>query len=191
MLYFYFSSMNAGKSTLLLQTAFNYKEKGLTPILFIPNVSKKRKSISCVLSRIGLQQVVIPINDKSFNLYFYIKKRLFCNENISCVLIDEAHFLKREHIFNLIKIVDVLNISVFTYGLRSDFLGRPFEGSLLLLLFADRLIEVETVCFCGNKAIMTARLNKKKQRVLKGVQIKLGGNELYLSLCRKHFFLSS
>ena len=180
--------MNAGKSTLLLQTAFNYKEKGLIPVLFVPNISKKKKFISYIISRIGLQQSVIPINDLAFDLYFYIKNRLSFHENIACVLVDEVHLLKKEHIFNLIKIVDVLNIPVFTYGLRSDFLGKPFEGSLLLLMLADRLLEVETVCFCGKKASMTIRINKHKKRVFKGIQIKLGGNELYFSLCRKHFF---
>lgn len=179
--------MNAGKSTQLLQTAFNYKEKGLNPILFIPNVSIHKISFSKILSRIGLMEIVIPINDLSFNIYNYIKKRILLKEKISCILIDEAHFLRKEHIFNLIKIVDILNVPVYTYGLKSDFSGKIFEGSLFLLIFADRLIEVDTICFCGKKAIMTIRLYNKK-RIFKGKKIKIGSNKIYFSLCRKHFF---
>jgi thymidine kinase len=161
-------------------------------LLFIPNISGKKKFFAKIFSRVGIFSTVIPINDINFDLYFYIKKRLLFKENITCVFVDEVHFLKKNHIFNLIKIVDVLNIPVFTYGLRSDFLGNYFEGSLLLLLLADKLIEIEAICFCGNKAIMTARINKNnKKRIFQGTQIKVGGNESYVSLCRKHFFSKS
>lgn len=179
--------MNAGKSTLLLQTAFNFRERGLVPLLFIPNISKKLIKLKNILSRIGIQETVVSVTS-NFNFYNYIIIRLVNKERISCILVDEVHFLKKKHIFSLLKIVDVLNIPVFTYGLRSDFIGNSFEGSLYLLLLADKLVEVDAVCFCGNDAVMTIRVDKQQKRVFRGKQVMIGGNELYTPVCRRYFF---
>jgi thymidine kinase len=182
-LYFYYSSMNAGKTTRLLQSSFNYKERGMDTLLYTFKFDN-RFGKSKIASRIGLLDNAYTF-DSNFNLFSDISEKV--TENTGCILIDEAQFLTKDHVKQLCRVVDELKIPVLTYGLRSDFLGEAFEGSLHLLLWADELIEVKTVCHCGKKAIMNAKFDSDGNIVRSGDQIDIGGNEKYISLCRKHY----
>jgi thymidine kinase len=184
-LYFYYSAMNAGKSTVLLQSAYNYSERGMETLLFTPIIDD-RFSKGKIHSRIGLNADAVPF-DGSFNLYEFTKKQREINPKLACVLIDEAQFLSRQQVEQLVQIVDELNLPVLAYGLRSDFRGEPFEGSKYLLVWADNLIEIKTICHCGRKAIMNARIGANGKIVKTGEQVQIGGNESYISMCRKHF----
>lgn len=184
-LYFYYSAMNAGKSTVLLQSAYNYQERGMDTLLFTPLVDD-RAGKGKIASRIGLDAEAIPY-DANFNLYEYTKKALVDNPKIKCVLIDEAQFMSKKQVMQLTDIVDELNIPVLAYGLRSDFVGEPFPGSQYLLALADNLVEIKTICHCGRKATMNMRINGEGKKVTKGEQVQIGGNEAYLSVCRKHY----
>lgn len=184
-LYFYYSAMNAGKSAMLLQSSYNYNERGMDTLLFIPSIDKRYKAGE-IHSRIGLHAKAIAF-DTDFNLYVYTKKSLSENKKLKCVLLDEAQFLTHKQTIQLAKIVDVLNIPVLAYGIRSDFLGEPFEGSKYLLTLADNLIEIKTICHCGRKATMNARIDADGEIVTKGKQIEIGGNDKYVAMCRKHF----
>lgn len=185
-LYFYYSAMNAGKSTVLLQSAHNYKERGMDTLLFIPAIAMRvEEKIS---SRIGLSAKAIAF-DPYFNLFDYTQTIKHQNSKLRCILIDEAQFLTKEQVIQLTEIVDKLDFPVLAYGLRSDFLGEPFEGSLYLLVWADNLIEIKTICHCGKKATMNARIDTEGRLVKKGSQVQIGGNESYISMCRKHFRL--
>jgi thymidine kinase len=184
-LYFYYSAMNAGKSTVLLQSAHNYQERGMDTLLFMPEIDT-RYGKGKISSRIGLNAEAMPF-DQQFNLFLYTKSEKQRNPNLQCVLVDEAQFLKKEQVSHLVDIVDYLNLPVLTYGLRSDFRGQPFEGSMYLLIWADNLIEIKTICHCGKKAIMNARIDSRGRMLTSGEQIVIGGNEHYTSLCRKHF----
>ncbi|MDX1902056.1 MAG: thymidine kinase [Gammaproteobacteria bacterium] len=185
-LYFYYSAMNAGKSTVLLQSAFNYKERGMDTLLFMPAIDN-RFGENRITSRIGLHADAVSF-DKTFDLYAYTLDTLKHNPTIRCVLLDEAQFLQKEQVLQLVRIVDTLDIPVLTYGLRSDFLGEPFPGSQYLLILADNLVEIKTICHCGKKAIMNARVDANGKKVKTGQQVEIGGNERYVALCRKHFF---
>lgn len=180
-LYFYYSAMNAGKTTSLLQTDHNYGERGMKTVLFI-NAIDDRYGKGLIKSRIGLQKEAV-IYDANFNFYDYVKNL----EGLSCVLVDEAQFLSREQVDQLGDIVDFLDIPVLTYGLRTDFQGNCFSGSERLLAIADILVELKTVCFCGKKATMNMRIDAKGNKITEGQQINIGGNEKYISVCRKHF----
>lgn len=184
-LYFYYSAMNAGKSTIMLQSAYNYKERGMDTLLFTPIIDT-RYAPNKVHSRIGLSADAISF-DKEYNLYTHTKIELEKNSKIKCVLIDEAQFLNKQQVQQLTQIVDELNLPVLAYGLRSDFLGEPFEGSQYLLVWADNLVEVKTICHCGRKATMNMRIDAKGQPIKEGNQVQIGGNESYISTCRKHF----
>jgi len=185
-LYFYYSAMNAGKSTVLLQSAYNYKERGMDTLLFIPAIAmREQKKIS---SRIGLSAEAVSF-DPEFQLFDYTKNIKQKNPKIQCVLIDEAQFLTKDQVLQLTEIADELNMPVLAYGLRSDFLGEPFPGSQYLLVWADNLIEIKTICHCGKKATMNTRIDQKGNPVKKGGQVHIGGNESYVSMCRKHFKL--
>jgi thymidine kinase len=184
-LYFYYSAMNAGKSTVLLQSDYNYRERGMDTLLFAPSIDD-RFGTNKISSRIGLHAEAIS-TDSQFNFFTYAKQAAQKNPKIKCVLVDEAQFLTKAQVIQLTEIVDELDIPVLTYGLRSDFRGQPFEGSQYLLIWADNLIELKTVCFCGKKAIMNARLDANGNVVKEGEQIQIGGNESYTSMCRKHF----
>ena len=178
-LYFFYSAMNAGKTTQLLQYNYNCLEKNMKTLLFIPNIVNKNGIIT---SRIGLKKQAIKITD-NFNIFKYIKNYKI---KITHVLIDEAQFLKKKHIYELISIVDILKISVLTYGLRTDFKSNLFEGSKYLLALSDKLIEIKTLCKCGKKAIMNAKIHEKK-KVLHGKQIDIN-KKIYISVCRYHYF---
>lgn len=184
-LYFYYSAMNAGKTTVLLQSAHNYKEKGMDTLLFTPSIDL-RYGLGKISSRIGLHAEAIAF-DGNFNLFDYTKKEKQTHSALQCVLVDEAQFLNKQQVSQLTDIVDELNLPVLAYGLRSDFRGEPFEGSLYLLIWADNLVEIKTICHCGKKAIMNARIDSSGHVVKSGEQIQIGGNERYISVCRKHF----
>ena len=183
-LYFYYSSMNAGKSTSLLQSAYNYKELGMTPFLLTAEIDD-RYNVGKVTSRIGLEAGANLFNQDN-NLFELISERNE-NEKIDCVLIDESHFLSKEHVKQLGKVVDNLDIPVLCYGIRTDFRGELFPGSQYLLAWADNLNELKTVCHCGRKATMVVRLDADGKVVSDGDQVVIGGNDQYQSMCRRHF----
>ncbi len=183
-LHFFYSTMNAGKSTALLQSNHNYKESNLKTLLFVPK-SIADKSNGKIVSRIGLQADAIIVNNE-YDFYDEISKKQ--SENISCIFVDEAQFLTKKQVHGLGKIADELNIPVMTYGIRTDFLGELFEGSQELLALADNLKELKTICSeCDKKATMVVRLDSNGKILLEGEKILIGGNEIYKTLCRKHF----
>ena len=183
-LYFNYSSMNAGKSTMLLQANHNYIERGMQPEIYTSNLDK-RFGESEIVSRIGLKS-----KSNLFDIKTDIYKEIL-NKNdkkeIDCVLIDEAQFLTKNQVKQLGDIVDLLDIPVLTFGIRTDFQGNLVEGSKYLLAWADNLKEIKTVCHCGRKATMVLRLNEYGQITEDGNQIDIGGEEKYVSVCRKHF----
>jgi thymidine kinase len=183
-LHFFYSTMNAGKSTALLQSNHNYKESNLKTLLFVPK-SIADKSNGKIVSRIGLEADAIVVNDE-YEFYDEIIKKQ--SEKISCIFVDEAQFLTKKQVHSLGKIADELNIPVMTYGIRTDFRGELFEGSQELLALADNLKELKTICSeCDKKATMVVRLDSNGKILLEGEKILIGGNEIYKTLCRKHF----
>ena len=183
-LHFFYSTMNAGKSTALLQSNHNYKESNLKTLLFVPK-SIADKSNGKIVSRIGLQADAIVVNNE-YDFYNEISKKQ--SEKISCIFVDEAQFLTKKQVHGLGKIADELNIPVMTYGIRTDFQGELFEGSQELLALADNLKELKTICSeCDKKATMVVRLDSNGKVLLEGEKILIGGNEIYKTLCRKHF----
>jgi len=183
-LYFYYSTMNAGKSTHLLQSAYNYRERGLESVLYTALIDD-RFDQGKVSSRLG-----ISAEARLFDQQTHIGndiKALVADKKIDCVLIDEAQFLTSEQVKQLTDIVDYLKIPVLAYGIRTDFLGQTFNGSAALLAWADKLIELKTICHCGKKANFVVRRDKNGKAVKGGEQIEVGGNERYESLCRIHF----
>ena len=183
-LHFFYSTMNAGKSTALLQSNHNYKESNLKTILFIPK-DIAVKSNNKIVSRIGLEAEAISIN-KDFNFFKYIKDNN--HDDISCVFVDEVQFLEKNQIQQLSKVADELNIPVMCYGIRTDFQGKLFDGSSELLAIADNLNELKTICSeCDKKATMVVRLDAEGKVILKGQKVLVGGNDIYKTVCRKHF----
>lgn len=182
-LYFYYSAMNAGKTTKLLQSSFNYKERGMDTLLYTYRFDN-RFGEERIASRIGLNADALTY-DERLDIFEDIGGRK--NSKTACIFIDEAQFLTKNQVKQLCRVVDEMNIPVLTYGLRTDFLGEAFEGSLYLLLWADELVEVKTICHCGKKAIMNAKFDSSKRIVRSGAQIDIGGNEKYVALCRKHY----
>ena len=183
-LHFFYSTMNAGKSTSLLQSNHNYLESNLKTILFLPKEISD-KADSNIVSRIGLKAKAISI-DNEFKFYEYVKKIEY--KNINCVFVDEAQFLTKEQVRDLSKISDKLDIPVMCYGIRTDFQGELFNGSSELLAIADNLNELKTICSeCDKKATMVVRLDQNGDVILEGEKILVGGNEIYKTVCRKHF----
>jgi thymidine kinase len=183
-LYFYYSSMNAGKSTALLQSSYNYRERGMNTLVFAPELDD-RYGAGKVASRIGIETPATTFRRED-NLYEIIQAQ--CSEEaLHCVLIDEAQFLTKEQVFQLGEVTDELEIPVLAYGLRTDFQGEPFEGSKYLLAWSDNLKELKAICHCGSKATMVIRLDESGRAIREGSQIEIGGNDRYLSMCRKHF----
>ena len=183
-LYFNYSSMNAGKTTVLLQSAHNYRERGMTPMLFTPKLDD-RYGTGWIKSRIGLQAratIFVPQDD----LFEAIRAQLE-ERNIHCVLVDEAQFLSRDQVYQLSEIVDRLNIPVLCFGLRTDFQGELFEGSKHLLAWADELSEIKTICHTGRKATMVVRVDDDGYAMKEGAQVEIGGNERYVSVSRSEF----
>jgi thymidine kinase len=183
-LYFYYSSMNAGKSTTLLQAAYNYRERGLRPLLLTPQLDT-RDGAGRVASRIGLSEDAIAFETGAS--LFEICQREHAAQPLACVLLDEAQFLTRRQVQQLGRVADLLSIPVLTYGIRTDFRGDLFEGSQYLLAWADELHEIKTICHCGRKATMVLRIDSSGRPLRSGVQIQIGGNESYVSVCRRHF----
>lgn len=183
-LYFYYSAMNAGKTTLLLQSAHNYRERGMNPLLFTPAVDD-RFQVGVIKSRIGLESEAVAFG-KEDDLFESVKLRLSV-ENVHCVLVDEAQFLARKQVFQLSEVVDRLNIPVLCFGLRTDFQGELFEGSRYLLAWADQLEELKTICHTGKKATMVVRVDDQGFALREGSQVEIGGNERYVSVSRKEF----
>ena len=184
-LYFYYSAMNAGKSTTLLQSSYNYIERGMQTLLFAPAIDT-RFGQPTIYSRIGLKLQAVGYH-REFNLFEYTKKHKQATTNLKCVLLDEAHFLTKPQVAQLVRITTELGIPVLTYGLRSDFQAEPFEGSLYLLAWAEEIIEIKTICHCGRKATMNMRIDELGNPVTEGNQIQVGGNESYVSMCMKHY----
>jgi thymidine kinase len=180
-LYFRYSTMGAGKSLDLLKTAHNYEERNKKVFLLTSDLDNRfgKKKIA---SRIGISRDADTFNNKS-NLYEMVVSN---GEKLSCILIDEAQFLTKEQVWQLTDIVDYLGINVIVYGLRSDYLGEPFEGSIYLMTLADKIEELKTICEFGDKASINMRLLNGKP-VFEGEQVQIGGNESYLPVCRKHF----
>ncbi|MDH3645849.1 MAG: thymidine kinase [Gammaproteobacteria bacterium] len=183
-LYFYYSSMNAGKTTALLQASYNYRERGMHTMLLSPKMDD-RYGAGRVVSRIGLKAESHSFHETDD--LFRIVSDSFREQPVNCVLVDEAQFLSREQVFQLGEVTDRLNIPVLAYGLRTDFQGEPFPGSKYLLAWADNLKEIKAICDCGSKATMVVRLDEKGNTIRDGTQIEIGGNDRYLSVCRRHF----
>jgi len=183
-LYFYYSSMNAGKSTALLQSSYNYRERGMQTLVLAPKLDN-RYGGGKVTSRIGIEAAALTFRPDD-NLYEIVEQKL-ADEPLHCVLIDEAQFLTKEQVFQLGDITDKLNVPVLAYGLRTDFQGEPFEGSKYLLAWSDNLKELKAICHCGTKATMVVRLDERGKAITEGSQIEIGGNDRYVSMCRKHF----
>ena len=184
-LYFYYSSMNAGKTTTLLQSDYNYRERGMETLLFTPRIDT-RVAFGHIASRIGLKAEAIPF-DGAFDFFETITEIHPARPKVRCVLIDEAQFLIKKQVEQLCRVVDQLALPVLAYGLRTDFRGEPFEGSQYLLAWAENLVEIKTICHCGRKAIMIQRIDGQGRPVTEGDQIEIGGNDRYISLCRRHF----
>ena len=183
-LYFYYSAMNAGKTTNLLQSRHNYAERGMNTLVIKPRIDS-RSGENRVRSRIGLEAEAVDV-DPSVNLLDLVQNASE-GQPIHCVLVDEAQFLSADQVDQLTEVVDALNIPVLAYGLRTDFLGALFEGSRQLLALSDELREIKTVCHCGRKATMVVRFDGEGQPMHSGDQIQIGGNETYVSMCRRHF----
>ncbi len=183
-LYFYFSAMNAGKSTALLQSAHNYKERGMKPLLFTAAFDD-RFEVGQISSRIGISAKANLFNQTTPILQTVQEEQT--KQKIDCILIDESQFLTKEQVYDLTEIVDILKIPVLAFGIRTDFKGELFQGSQALLAWSDKIIELKTVCHCGSKATMVIRVDGKGNTVHDGAQVEIGGNDRYVSVCRKHF----
>ncbi|WP_305987291.1 thymidine kinase [Roseibium sp. MMSF_3544] len=183
-LYFNYSSMNAGKSTVLLQAAYNYEERGMNALLLIAAFDD-RGGKGRIASRIGLSADadVFTAQDNVFDHVKQVHERT----PVDAVLVDEAQFLTEEQVWQLANVADQQRIPVMCFGLRTDFQGKLFPGSASLLAIADNLKEIKTICWCGRKATMVARLDGNGRIVEEGDQVVIGGNETYVSLCRKHW----
>ena len=183
-LYFYYSSMNAGKSTNLLQSSYNYRERGMNTLVLAPQLDD-RYGAGKVTSRIGIESEATTFTSDTD--LFDIVTSTSAEDTLHCVLIDEAQFLTRDQVFQLSDVTDRLNIPVLAYGLRTDFQGEPFEGSKYLLAWSDNLKEIKAICHCGTKATMVLRMDAEGNAVTEGSQVEIGGNDRYVSMCRKHF----
>jgi thymidine kinase len=182
--YFYYSAMNAGKSTVLLQSSYNYQERGMHTLLFMPAMDT-RAGHGRIVSRIGLSSDAIALQEED-NLLERVREAHAASE-VACVLVDEAQFLTPGQVRQATDIADILRIPVLCYGLRTDFQGRLFPGSAELLAVADNLIELKTICHCGRKATMNLRIGADGSAVTVGAQVEIGGNDRYVAMCRRHF----
>jgi len=182
--YFYYSAMNAGKSTVLLQSSYNYRERGMHTLLFVPAVDT-RAGVGRVQSRIGLHAEAMPLPAEE-NVFEHVKSA-HAAQPVACVLVDEAQFLTRAQVLQLTECADRLDIPVLCYGLRTDFQAQLFPGSAALLGLADSLIELKTICHCGRKATMNLRVGPDGRAVKEGAQVEIGGNERYVAMCRRHY----
>ncbi|WP_395790519.1 thymidine kinase [Aquimonas sp.] len=184
-LYFYYSAMNAGKTTTLLQSAHNYTERGMRTRIFTPRLDD-RYGAGIVASRIGLQATGV-IFERQDELLEMTRRDIQAHGPLHCVLVDEAQFLSKAQVWQLTEIVDTLKIPVLAYGLRTDFRGELFEGSQYLLAWADSITEIKTICHSGKKATMVVRVDANGRAMTEGPQVEIGGNERYVSVSRPEF----
>ncbi len=184
-LYFYYSAMNAGKTTTLLQSAHNYRERGMRVAILTPALDHRAGS-GTVASRIGLSAQAVGFGPDD-DLEARVRADIATHGPLNCVLVDEAQFLSRSQVWQLSEVVDALRIPVLCYGLRTDFRGELFEGSRYLLAWADELTEIKTICHTGKKATMTVRVDEAGRAVQDGPQVEIGGNERYVSVSRAEF----
>ncbi|MEO6873330.1 MAG: thymidine kinase [Opitutaceae bacterium] len=182
--YFYYSAMNAGKSTTLLQSSYNYQERGMRTLMFVPAVDS-RAGVGKIQSRIGLAAEASTL--RSAENILDLVRTAHSSVPVACVLVDEAQFLTRAQVEQLTDIADLLRIPVLCYGLRTDFQGHLFPGSAALLALADDLIELKTICHCGRKATMNLRIADGGRAVTEGAQVEIGGNDRYVAMCRRHY----
>ena len=182
-LYYRYSTMNAGKSIELIKVAYNYEERGQRVMTLLPAIDD-RYGVGVITSRIGIQREAMLVKDDTNILELFLAEKE--KGEIDCVLIDECQFLRKHHVEELIEIVDTFNVPVMAYGLKNDFRNQLFEGSYYMLIYADKIEEIKTICWCGRKATMVARVVDGKI-VKQGEQIVIGGNDMYVSLCRKHY----
>jgi thymidine kinase len=182
--YFYYSAMNAGKSTVLLQSSHNYRERGMRTLLFTPAIDT-RHGAGRIRSRIGLESDAIPLAAAD-DLLARVRSE-HATAPVACVLVDEAQFLTPEQVWQVSDIADSLDVPVLCYGLRTDFQGKLFPGSAALLGIADDLTELKTICQCGRKATMNLRVDAEGRGVREGAQVEIGGNDRYVATCRRHF----
>jgi thymidine kinase len=183
-LYFYYSAMNAGKSTILLQSSHNYRERGMHTLLLTPALDT-RAGAGNIRSRIGLTGEATAFSASDDLLAIVGAEH--ARAKLSCVLVDEAQFLARSQVEQLAEVADAVGIPVLCYGLRTDFQGQLFPGSERLLALADNLYEIKTICHCGRKATMNLRVDPHGRAVREGAQIEIGGNQRYVAVCRRHF----
>ena len=183
-LYFYYSSMNAGKSTTLLQADFNYRERGMETMLWTAAFDS-RYNVGLVTSRLGLQAEA-NMFAQGTDIWDAIASE-HAVRPLACVLVDEAQFLSKQQVLDLARVSDEANIPVLCYGLRTDFAGELFPGSATLLGLADNLVELKAVCHCGRKSTMNLRVDENGRAVIDGAQTEIGGNDRYVAMCRKHF----
>ena len=183
-LYFYYSAMNAGKSTSLLQSSYNYRERGMNTLVMTASIDD-RYGVGKVSSRIGIETAaqVFGSSDDIAKMITTAHEE----QKLHCILIDESQFLSKEQVKQLTYIGDILDIPVLCYGLKTDFQGELFTGSQYLLAWSDKLVELKTICHCGRKANMVVRLDDEGKPMREGEQVAIGGNESYESVCRKHF----
>ena len=182
-LYFRYSTMNAGKSIELIKVAYNYEERGKRVLTLVPSADN-RYGTGVITSRIGIQRQAIMVSQDSNILEIFMREKE--KDDIDCVLIDECQFLKKHHVQELVEIVDSFNVPVLAYGLKNDFRNEMFEGSYYLLIYADKIEEIKTICWCGRKATMIARI-VDGEFVKRGEQVVIGVYDMYVSLCRKHY----
>ena len=184
-LYFYYSAMNAGKTTTLLQSAHNYRERGMRVAILTPRLDD-RAGAGTVASRIGLRADGIAF-DRDEDLEMIIRRDIAAHGALHCVLVDEAQFLSKAQVWQLTEVVDLLRIPVLCYGLRTDFRGELFEGSQYLLAWADEMTEIKTICHSGKKATMVVRVDAQGRAVREGPQVEIGGNDRYVSVSRAEY----
>ena len=182
-LYYRYSTMNAGKSIELIKVAYNYEERGKHVLTLAPSTDD-RYGTGVITSRIGIQREAMIVSAPTNILELFMRENE--KQKIDCVLIDEGPFLKKHHVQELVEIVDSFDVPVLAYGLKNDFRNELFEGSYYMLIYADKIEEIKTICWCGRKATMVARI-VDGQFVKQGEQIMVGGNDMYVSLCRKHY----
>ena len=184
-LYFYYSAMNAGKTTTLLQSSYNYQERGMRTAIYTPRLDDRVRA-GVVASRIGLNAAGKPFAE-SDDLLELVRADIDEHGRLHCVLVDEAQFLTKQQVWQLTEVVDRLGIPVLAYGLRTDFRGELFEGSKYLLAWADTLTEIKTICHTGKKATMVVRVDDEGRPVTEGPQVEIGGNDRYISVSRAEF----
>ena len=184
-LYFYYSAMNAGKTTMLLQSAHNYHERGMRTLILTPRLDD-RYGVGVVQSRIGLKSHALVFNTVD-DLLALVRANIQELGPMSCLLVDEAQFLKKAQVWQLTDIVDKLDVPVLAYGLRTDFRGELFEGSQYLLAWCDSMVELKTICHTGRKATMVVRVDDAGHALTEGAQVEIGGNERYVSVSRAEF----